>query len=134
MGPKPSLADVLTHKIAFFWAMTFMAPKYIARRDSETAARMTGVVSRTLTEAAALCQSSVKPSREYGPVAAGLETASATAQLQVLRELAKHAEGLGGQLATHGVVQPTAAISQIYQFLDLIEALLVRRVDLPGEL
>ena len=55
LGPKPSLADVLTHKIAFFWAMTFIAAKYIARRNSETAARMTGVVSRTLTEAAALC-------------------------------------------------------------------------------
>ena len=128
LGPNPSLADVLTHKFAFFWAMTFIAAKYIARRDSETAARMTGVVSRTLTEAAALCQSSVEPFREYGPVAAGLETASATAQLQALRGLAKHAKNLGGQLATRGVVPSSEAISQICQFLDLAEALVAQDV------
>ncbi|MDE2815445.1 MAG: nucleotidyltransferase domain-containing protein [Chloroflexota bacterium] len=128
LGPKPPLADVLTHKIAFFWAMTFIAAKYIARRDSETAARMTGVVSRTLTEAAALCHNGMGLSEGYAAMAAGFEAAPAIAQLRVLRELVKHAEDLDGPLATHGIVQPSEAISQICQFFDLAEALVVRDV------
>ncbi len=104
LGPNPSLTDLLTHKIAFFWAMSFIVAKYIARRNRETVARMIGVVSRTLTEAAALCDNSVVLSEGYEAMTAALEAASATTQLQVLRELAGHAEALGGQLATHGVV------------------------------
>ena len=130
LGPNPSLVDVLTHKFAFFWAMTFIAAKYIARRNRKTAVRMIGVVNRTLTEAAALHENGVVPVERYGVLAARIEEAPATTQLQLVRELARHAEGLAGQLTTHGVIQPTAAICQIYQFLDLIEALLVRRVDL----
>ena len=33
LGPNPSLTDLLTHKIAFFWSMSFIVAKYIARRD-----------------------------------------------------------------------------------------------------
>ena len=97
LGPNPSLTDLLTHKIAFFWSMSFIVAKYIARRDGESVARMTGVVTRTLKEAAALCHSGVALSEGYKAMVAGLEAASATTQLQVLRELSRHAEALGGQ-------------------------------------
>ena len=107
--------------------MSFIVAKYIARRNRETVARMIGVVSRTLTEAAALCDNSVVLSEGYEAMTAGLGAAFATTQLQVLRELAGHAEVLGGQLATHGVSE---AVSQAYQFFELAEALVVRDVDL----
>ena len=130
LGPSPSLTDLLTHKIAFFWAMSFIVAKDIARRNRETVARMIGVVSRTLTEAAALCDNSVVLSQGYEAMTAALEAASATTQLQVLRELAGHAEALGGQLATHGIALPSEAVIQAYQFFELVEALVVRDVDL----
>ena len=130
LGPNPSLTDLLTHKIAFFWSMSFIVAKYIARRDRESVARMTGVVTRTLKEAAALCHSGVALSEGYKAMVAGLEAASATTQLQVLRDLARHAEALGGQAAARGVVLPSEAITQVYRFFELAEALLTRDVCL----
>ena len=44
LGPNPPLADLLEHKIAFFWAMSVIVAKHIARRNGETVARMTRVV------------------------------------------------------------------------------------------
>ena len=116
-------------KIAFFWAMSLIVAKYIARHNGETVARMTRVVSRTLTEAVALYRNSVTSSEGFGKMVTGLETASPTAQLQELRELAGHAWVLGGQLASHGVVVPSEAVSQAYQFFELAEALAARDVD-----
>ena len=129
LGPNPSLTDLLAHKIVFFWAMSLIVAKYIARRDGETVARMTRVVSRTLTEAVALCRNGVTSSEEYEKVVTGLETPSPTTQLQELRKLAGHAEVLGGQLASHGVVVPSEAVNQAYQFFDLAEALTAQDVD-----
>ena len=59
----------------------------------------------------------------------GLETASPTTQLRELRELAGHADVLGGQLASHGVGVPSEAVSQAYQFFELAEALAARDVE-----
>ena len=130
LGPNPSPTDLLTHKIAFFWAMSFVVAKYIARRDGESVARMTGVVTRTLKEAAALCHSGVAPSEGYEAMVAGIEAAPATDQLQVLRELSRHAEALGGQAAAQGVVLPSEAVTQVYRFFELAEALVTRDVCL----
>ena len=130
LGPNPSQAALLEHKIAFFWAMSVIVAKYIARRNGETVARMTGVVARTLTEAVALCGNSVAPLEGHEEVAASLEAATAEAQLQVLRELARHADALGGQLAAQSVAVPTEAVRQIYQFFDLAEALATADADL----
>ena len=130
LGPNPSPTDLLTHKIAFFWAMSFVVAKYIARRDSESVARMTVVLTRTLTEAAAMCDSRGALSAGYESMAAGLEAATATTQLQVLRELARHAEALGGQAAARGVVLPSEAITQVYRFFELAEALVNQNKDL----
>ena len=130
LGPNPSLTDLLTHKIAFFWAMSFVVAKYIARRDGASVARMTVVLTRTLTEAAAMCDSRGALSAGYESMAAGLEAATPTAQLQVLRELSRHAEALGGQFAARGVVLPSEAITQVYRFFELAEALVTRDVCL----
>ena len=130
LGPNPSLTDLLTHKIAFFWAMSFIVAKYIARRDSESVARMTVVLTRTLTEAAAMCDRRGALSAGYESMAAGLEAATPTAQLQVLRDLARHAEALGGQAAAQGVVLPSEAITQVHRFFELAEAIVDQNEDL----
>ena len=127
--PNPSLTDLLTHKIAFFWAMSLIVAKHIARRNGKTVARMTRVVSRTLTEAMALDRNSVTSSEGYKKTVTGLETASPTTQLRELRELAGHADVLGGQLASHGVGVPSETVSQAYHFFELAEALAARDVE-----
>lgn len=130
LGPNPSNDALLGHKIAFFWAMSVIVAKYIARRNGGGAARMTGVVARTLAEAEALCGSRVAPLEGHERMVAGLEAASAEAQLQVLREFARRANALGGQLAAQGVAVPTEAVRQISQFFDLAEALAAAGADL----
>lgn len=130
LGPNASPTDLLTHKIAFFWVMSFVVAKYIARRDSESVARMTVVLTRTLTEAAAMCDSRGALSAGYESMAAGLEAANPTAQLQVLRDLARHAEALGGQAADRGVVPPSEAVTQVHRFFELAEALVNQNKDL----
>ena len=123
LGPNPSLTDLLTHKIAFFWAMSLIVAKYTARHNGEAVTRMTRVVSRILTEAVALHRNSVKSSEGYEEMVTGLEAASPAAQLQKLKELAGHAEVLGGQLASHGVGIPSEAVNQAWRFFELAEAL-----------
>ena len=130
LGPNPSLTDLLTHKIAFFWSMSFIVAKYIARRDSESVARMTVVLTRTLTEAAAMCDSRGALSAGYESMAAGLEAATPTAQLQVLRDLSRHAEALGGQAADRGVVPPSEAVTQVHRFFEITEAIVDQNEDL----
>ena len=130
LGPSPPLTDLLEHKIAFFWAMSLVVAKYIARRNGETVARMTRVVAGTLVEAAALCGDSVSPPEEHGAMLVNLKAASAHVQLQVLRELAGHADALGGRLADHGVAVPTEAVRQVRQFFELAEALATRDAGL----
>ena len=130
LGPNPSLTDLLTHKIAFFWSMSFIVAKYIARRDSESVARMTVVLTRTLTEAAALCHCSDESTEEYETMAAGIATLPAADQLQVLRKLAGSAEVLGGQAAAQGVILPSDAIRLVYRFFELAEALVNQNKDL----
>ena len=110
--------------------MSVIVAKYIARRNGETVARMTGVVARTLAETAALCGNSLASLEGHEEVAASLEAASAGLQLEVLRELARRADALGNQLAAQGVTVPTEAVRQIYQFFDLAEALATADADL----
>jgi len=129
LGQDPSPADLLTHKIAFFWAMSLVAAKYIARRNGKDVARMIRVVSRTLAEAEALSRNSEPSSRGYETGASGLEAASPASQLQELKGLARHAEVLGSQLTAHGVVVPSRAVLQVHQFFELTEALVTQDAD-----
>jgi predicted nucleotidyltransferase len=54
LAANAPLGEQLTHKITFFWAMSIIAAKYIARRDGETFARMTSLIAHTLSETAQL--------------------------------------------------------------------------------
>ena len=131
LGPNPPLAELLTHKTTFFWAMSLIVAKYIARRNGETVARMTDLVARTLTELASLCGNSMAPLEGLED---GLEAASAQTQFQVLRKLARRADALGCQLAYRGIAVPAEAVAQAYRFFELAESLATQDADLlpPG--
>ena len=126
LGPNPPLADVLTQKIAFFWAMSLIVAKYIARRNGETVARMTSLIATTLTEAAQLGNVEVALARSQEAMAAGLETAPASEQFAVLDRLAWDARMLGDQLVEQGAVLPSEAIPQIHQFFELTKGMIAR--------
>ncbi len=130
LGPNPSRNDLLEHKIAFFWSMSFIAAKYIARRNREAAARMTGVAACTLLEAEALCGDSEVPSDGDSQSPAIRESTTAPEQLIALMRLTKHADALDSQLVAQGVTVPTKAARQINQFFELAEALATRNADL----
>ena len=95
LGMSPPLTDLLEHKIAFFWAMSFIVAKYIARHDGETVVRMTRVVARTLVETAALCGDSASPPEGRGAMVADLEAASAPVQLQGAERVRPTCGGVG---------------------------------------
>ena len=126
LGPNPPVRDLLMHKIEFFWAMSLIATKYIARRNSAVVDRITGVIARTLDEITDLSDTPVEAIRLLKLLPSDLDGASAATQFRVLRELAHHVEALGERLATPDVAAPSSeAVRQIYRFFCLTEALAV---------
>ena len=120
------LGEQLTQKITFFWAMSIIAAKYIARRDGETFGRMTRVIARTLSEAAQLSGLGELHLGTDDVSVADLASAGAEKQFEVLDGLASDAEELGGHLVERGAVLPAAAIAQIYSFFELTKSMVVR--------
>lgn len=129
LGSSPSLRDLLAHKISFFWAMSLIVAKYIARRNCPIAARMTNVIACTLDEIANLLDEANVSSDFKDSLPPNLAEASAGTQFNLLRKLAFHAEEFGNLLITSDVPVPLEAIKQIYSFFDLTEELAVRSLD-----
>lgn len=125
LGPSPTRHDLLAHKIAFFWAMSLIVAKYIARRNGPVAARMINVITRTLDEVVNLMDEDKASSDFEDSLLPDLAKTSAKTQFNLLRELAHHAEALGKCLMNSDVTVPTAAIKQIYSFFCLAEGLAV---------
>ena len=123
---NPTRRDLLTHKIAFFWAMSLIVAKYIARGNGGTVARMTRVVARALEEIAALIDADTGFMGTLETQPSDLEAASAEVQFRTLRSLAQYAEVLGNQIAVQGAETPSEAIIQIYRFFCFAEALAAR--------
>lgn len=123
LGPNPPTRDLLMHKIEFFWAMSLIAAKYIARRNNAVVDRITGVIARTLDEITDLSDTPIEPIRLMKLLPSDMDGASAATQFRVLRELAHHVEALGERLVTPDVAAPSEAVRQIYRFFCLTEAL-----------
>ena len=120
------VGDLLTHKIVFFWSMSVVVAKYIARRDGETVARMTRLIARTLSEAARLFSAGAVAAWYDETLEASLASAGGVRQFEVLEALAHDAEELGGQLVEHGAILPSEAIAHIYRFFELTKAMVAR--------
>ena len=118
--------SLLTHKITFFWAMCLIVAKYIARRNGVGVTKMTRVIARTLDEIAELGVLSGVPAEFRDSLPTNLADTSADARVNLLRELACHAEVLSKRLMAQGVAIPSEAVEQIYRFIYLAETLSVK--------
>ena len=129
LGSSPSHRDLLAHKISFFWAMSLIVAKYIARRNGPIAARMTNVIACTLDDIVNLMDEANASSDFRDSLPPNLAETSAETQFNLLRELALHAEALGNRLITSDVPVPLEAIKQIHSFFYLTEELAVRSLN-----
>ena len=120
-----TLTDVLTHKIAFFWAMSVITAKYIARRDSQNAGRMMTLIARTLYETAHLASLPIPDHVVAIDTTQKSETPSR--QFNALLELSGDAKGLHDGLTERGAAIPTEAIPHICQFYELTRSVAMSR-------
>ena len=132
LGPSPMRVEVLTHKIKFFWAMSLIVAKYIARRDGETVARMTSVIARTLSGAVDLLDSNLPLPGCDAVRRTTIGREAPTAQFELLYGLARDATGLHQRLEEEGVAIPSQGISHIYRFFDLTQSMATLHVKPPG--
>lgn len=121
-----SIGDQLTHKIEFFWAMSVIVAKYIARRDGETVARMTRLIARTLSQAAQMSNTSVVPLAYGETLPASLASAGGGEQFEVLEGLVRDAGELGDWLVERGAILPSEAVTLIHRFFELTKAMVAR--------
>lgn len=121
-----SVGDLLSNKIAFFWAMSLIVAKYIARRDGETIARMTRLIARTLSEAAMLGNTGARAVWLDETLEASLASAGGDKQFEVLEGLVRDAGELGNRLVGRGAILPSEAIAHIHRFFELTKAMAAR--------
>ena len=128
LEPSPTRVELLTHKITFFWAMSLILAKYIARRDGESVARMTSVIARNLTEVAQLLGSSLSlPGRDAAKSSA-IGSEAPAVQFDRLYGLASDATSLQDELVDQGTVIPSEAIPHIYRFFGLTQSIATQRM------
>ena len=123
LGPNPTHVDVLTHKMTFFWAMSLIVAKHIARRNSETVARMTSLIARTVTEVAQLIDSCLSLPGTDAAIHSDIERELPTRQFELLYGLAGDATRLHEGLVDQGGAIPSEAIPHIYRFYQLTESM-----------
>lgn len=117
--------DVLTQKIAFFWAMSVIAAKYIARRDSQSAHQMMTLIARTLYETARLAD---LPSPDHvETMDTTLKSETPPRQFDALLELVGDAKNLHDRLAERGAAIPSEAIPHICRFYELTRSMAMSR-------
>ena len=126
LGPDPPVHGLLTHKMEFFWAMSLIVAKYIARRNGEVVDRMTSVIACTLDEIAVLSDAEPEFSETRDSLPSGLDAASSKVQFDALGRLAHYAEALGERLVAQNVMVSSEAVRQIYRFFCLTEYLATR--------
>jgi hypothetical protein len=115
--------DVLTHKITFFWAMSLIVAKYIARRKSETVGIMTTMVATTFQEAAQLLGGDASLPGSDAALRSPIESESPASQFEVLHGLAQDTTRLEDALTDQGAAIPSEAIPYIQRFFELTESM-----------
>ncbi len=124
-------SDALTQKITFFWAMSLIVAKYIARGNDKTVGDMTGLIARTLDEARQLLNSSTPLPACDEVFGSDGQSQAHTRQFGVLYGLARDAEALHAQLLAQGAAVPSEALPYIYRFFELTESIV--KQELQGD-
>ena len=114
---------VLTQTITFFWAMSLIVAKYIARQNGETVARMTKVIANSLGEIERLLNGNIRPIKGDTALSQGLASIAPSEQLEVPYDLVRDAAGLHQAITDQGASTPWEALPQIYRYFELTQAL-----------
>lgn len=120
-------ATRVTDRVIFFWAMSQIAAKLVARRQRRFALTMIGMIERTLHEVQWLLgiRNHAPDFKDYRIDPPPVEPAD---QLATIRALAQEMDGLTPQIIASGAAIPTEAIAEIYRFFDLVDAMLTENV------
>ena len=112
-------ASVVTFKITFFWAMSLIVAKYIARGDSETVHRIMDLITRTLAEINDAL--SAKPHAESADaiLTPDVTITSTSDQFAMLDRLVKAARRMDKPIEAVGGTIPSDGIQQIQRFFEL---------------
>ena len=127
-APAPSSAteqqraEAAGNHTIFFWSMSPVAAKYIARRQSGAAFDMLRLLGRTLDHIQEAVAGKCAGGRRYAP--RPLPPLAPPEQMAYLRALAGEVEGLLPRVAALGRQVPAEAPPSIYQFFNLVEAML----------
>ncbi len=114
---ETDISSILAHKNTFFWAMSLIVAKYIARRNAETVDRMMRVVARTLDETSRLLD---VPAVEIDRIlSTEMGSLTPTEQLERLQRLTRISVDMQREIASHAQSLPTGAIDQIVAFFEL---------------
>ncbi len=122
-------AEALDERVAFFWAMSNIAAKYVARREPCAALRMLELVGEALTDVRDMVGGEGKDVE----IDSALPALQPVHQLALLRSLAAGMEALTPRIVAVGGRIPVQAILQIYRFFDLaaelVEESALQRVE-----
>jgi hypothetical protein len=117
----------LTDRVIFFWAMSPIAAKFIARRQRRATLTMIGMIEHTLHEVQWLVGTRHDPphfkdDRTDPPPVGPVD------QLETVRSLARAMESLAPRIVASGATIPLQAVPEVYRFFDLIDAMLAEDV------
>jgi predicted nucleotidyltransferase len=114
----------VTERVIFFWAMSPIAAKFVARRQRRSTLTMISMIERALHDVQWLVgtRNSVPDFKDNRTDPPPVEPAD---QLETVRALAREMETLAPRIVASGATIPTESIPEIYRFFDLVGAMLV---------
>ncbi len=116
----PTPAQQLRYELTFYWCMSLIAAKYVARRAPQAATKLLSYAAQKFDKAQAIL-----PQREPINFTQNIPTTTALsfpAAMSTLRQLHGAAAELLPPLAALGGAMPAELLSAINQFYDLVEA------------
>ena len=112
-------ASIVTFKITFFWAMSLVVAKYIARGDSATVQRMMALITHTLAETNDALSAKPRADSTDTTLTVDDRLASASDQFAILDRLVKADRRMEKPIEAVGGSIPSDGIQQIQRFFEL---------------
>lgn len=125
--PAGERAARVTERVIFFWAMSPIAAKFVARRQRRAALAMIEMIERVLHEVQWLVgtRADAPGFKDYRTDPPPVEPAE---QLAAVRALAHEMESLAPRIIASGAAIPTEAIAEIDRFFALVGAMLAEGI------
>jgi len=123
---ESDLVSILNFKIKFFWSMSLIVAKYIARGDSETVHQMMALITRTLGEINDALSTKRRGLSNDASPASGIPLTSASDQFAMLDRLVKASHRMEKSIEAAGGSIPLEGIQEIQRFFKLTKEMAVR--------